>query len=99
MILLANFMNAIASILNVVLNLFEILLILAAIFSWFPQIRYNQGVQMVNTIVDKILAPIRKFMPKYSGFDLAFVIAFILIIFIQSFVVASLFDYAAYLKN
>ena len=67
MILLANFMNAIASILNVVLNLFEILLILAAIFSWFPQIRYNQGVQMVNTIVDKILAPIRKFMPKYSG--------------------------------
>ena len=54
---------------------------------------------MVNTIVDKILAPIRKFMPKYSGFDLAFVIAFILIIFIQAFVVASLFDYAAYLKN
>lgn len=99
MIIISNFMIAIAQVLNVILGLIQILLILAAIFSWFPSLRYNQAVMAINSVVDKILKPIRKFVPTFSGIDLSFIVAFIIVIFVQSFVVASLLEYAVKIKG
>lgn len=99
MILLGNFINGIALVLQVILGLIEIVLVLTAIFSWFPQARYNQTVIFLNMITNIILKPIRKFVPSKSGVDFAFIIALLIVIFLQAFLVTSLFDYAKVIKN
>ncbi|MGI6680223.1 MAG: YggT family protein [Bdellovibrionota bacterium] len=60
MILLGNFINGIALVLQVILGLIEIVLVLTAIFSWFPQARYNQTVIFLNMITNIILKTYKK---------------------------------------
>ncbi|MGI6680224.1 MAG: hypothetical protein ACOX3T_01855 [Bdellovibrionota bacterium] len=38
-------------------------------------------------------------MPSKSGVDFAFIIALLIVIFLQAFLVTSLFDYAKVIKN
>ena len=98
MILIANLLGAIASVLNIVLSLIEIILVLSAVFSWFPACRNNPSCRMVNDAAEYILRPVRKYIHIRSGIDFAYIIAFIIIIFIQAFIISSLFDYAHLLK-
>jgi len=53
------------------------------ILSWFPMQSNNPLVQLVWTITEPILAPIRRFVPRFGMLDLSPMIALILIVIIQ----------------
>lgn len=99
MILLANLMNGVASVFQVILSLIEIILILSAVFSWFPTSQYHPAVRGINAFTNIILRPIRKFIPVCNYIDWSMLVAFIIVVFLQVFLVTSLFDYAAVLKR
>ena len=51
------------------LGIYEYLFIARAIVSWFPMIHGNPIVELLYTITEPILAPIRAVLWKIPGFD------------------------------
>lgn len=59
-------------------------IIARVLLSWFPQIsRYNPVVQVIYTVTEPILRPIRRFMPRSMTVDLSPMIAILLISGVQ----------------
>lgn len=61
-----------------VINVFEILLIIYALLSWFPGAYDSFLGRILRQIVDPILAPIRRFNLVFAGIDFS-VLAVILL--------------------
>jgi YggT family protein len=100
MFLLANLLNALAQVLGVVLTVLYWLIIARALISWVSPDPYNPVVQFLYKTTEPILYPIRKILPfslKF-GIDISPVIAFLVIIFLKSFLVNSLSDLALRLR-
>ena len=60
------------------------------ILSWFPMQSNNPLVQLVWTITEPILAPIRRFVPRVGMLDLTPMVALILIAIIQAVLLRAL---------
>lgn len=100
MFLVANFLIAIARVLDIAVNVVILLIVIRAIVSWVSVDPFNPIVQFLNKTTDPILFPIRKLLPfslKW-GIDISPIIAVLILIFAQSFVVNSLLDIASRLK-
>jgi len=97
MILLANFLQAVARILHLLLMVYVWILILRAIFSWIPVPSATSLTRLLYGLTEPVLGRIRRFIPPYKtgGLDLSPMIAVILLIFIDSFLIKSLSLYAA----
>jgi YggT family protein len=93
--LIANFLEAFASILDIILNLYMWVIIVRALISWVNPDPYNPIVQMLYRITDPVLNRIRRLIPAYSvGIDISPIIAILAIMFLRSFLVQSLFELA-----
>jgi YggT family protein len=93
--LIANFLEAFASILDIILNLYMWVIIVRALISWVNPDPYNPIVQMLYRITDPVLSRIRRLIPAYSvGIDISPIIAILAIMFLRSFLVQSLFELA-----
>ena len=57
------------------------------IISWFPVPANNPIMVLIHTVTEPILAPIRRYVPKFGAFDFTPMIAMLLILFIQSVLV------------
>lgn len=97
MIILSNFLNALATVLNLFLSLFYWLILIRALISWVNPDPYNPLVQFLFRTTEPILQPIRRFLPA-MGIDISPIIAFLGIIFLRSFLVSSLYDLARTLR-
>jgi len=100
MFLLANFLNALAQVLHIVLTVLYWLIIVRALISWVSPDPYNPVVQFLYKATEPVLYPIRKILPfslKF-GIDISPLIAFLVIIFLKSFLVNSLSDLALRLR-
>ena len=101
MILFANFLIAISSIIHVVLRIFIWIVIIRAILSWvqIPSL-YSVSV-ILYYLTEPVLKPVRKFIPPYKlgGIDISPMIIILLILFIDSFLVKSLSQYAQQLLS
>jgi YggT family protein len=100
MFIVANFLVAIARVLDIAINVFIWLIVIRAIVSWVSADPFNPIVQFLNKTTDPILFPIRKLLPfslKW-GIDISPIIAVLILIFAQSFVVNSLIDIATRLR-
>jgi YggT family protein len=96
MFAVSNFLIAIARILDIVLSLYMYILIGRAIISWVNPDPYNPIVRFLNSVTEPVLFRIRKRLPLFfGGIDFSPLIVILAIIFIQSFVVQSLFQMAA----
>lgn len=96
MFILGNFLLAIAKIISIILTIFYWLILIRALISWVNPDPYNQIVQFLYKTTEPILIPIRRVLPiqlKVS-FDLSPIIAFLLIVFLESFLVKSLYGIA-----
>ncbi|MFH1140782.1 MAG: YggT family protein [Chloroflexota bacterium] len=61
------------------------------LLSWFPQVSTtNPLVQLVFTVTEPILSPIRRLLPRMGMFDLSPMIALILVGVIQSVLLKAL---------
>lgn len=96
MFVISNFLEAVAKILDVGLNLYMWIIIGRAVISWLNLDRYNPIVRFLNAVTDPVLYPIRRRLPiSFGGIDFSPVLVIFAIIFLRSFLVKSLLQVAA----
>ena len=90
-----NLLAAIAKILDVVLSIFMWIVIARAILSWVSPDPYNPIVRFIHNITEPVLHQIRKRLPlNFGGMDFSPILVLLAVIFLQQFVVQSLYDLA-----
>lgn len=73
-------MNAVFSIIFLLLQLFELILLARVLLSWFPNIdRSNPLIQFVYDVTEPVLRPIRQMLPATAGIDFSPLIVILLI--------------------
>lgn len=93
--ILQTFLNALGSILHLVLTIYIWIIIIAALCSLVQANPYNKIVQFLYTITEPVYAQIRRVIPTiFGGIDIAPFLLLIVLKFIDLFVVRMLFVYA-----
>jgi YggT family protein len=91
MIILANFFEAIAVVLDYALTFYMWIVVAWAVLSWVSPDPYNPIVRFINTATEPVFYQIRKRLPvNFGGLDISPVIVILAILFLQTFVVNSL---------
>ena len=98
MFVAGNFLYAFANILDMALNIYLWIIFARAILSWVNPDPYNPIVQFLYKVTEPVLNPIRKMMPYGVGIDFSPLIVILVIYFMRSFVVKTLFDIAIRLR-
>jgi YggT family protein len=96
----ANFISAVANILDVLLNIVWWLVLIRALVSWVNPDPANALVQFLYKTTEPILEPIRRRLPLNFrfGLDISPVIVIIVIMFLKSFLIKSLFDWSMWIR-
>jgi len=96
MFVIGNLLNAIASVLALVLNLYMWVVIARAVLSWVNPDPYNPIVRFIYNVTEPVMYRIRSKLPvNFSGIDFSPIIVFLGILFLQKFVVATLHQLAS----
>jgi len=91
MFVLGNLIGAVATVLDVLLNVLGIVLIVNALLSWVRPDPSNPIVRFLDQVSDAVCDPIRRLLPTVvGGLDLAPMIALGVIWVLQTVVVKSL---------
>lgn len=91
MLIFANFLTAVATILDIVLTIFMWVIIARAILSWVSPDPYNPIVRFIHNVTEPVLYRARRLLPvSFGGLDISPIIVLLAIIFLQTFVVKSL---------
>ena len=99
MFILSNFITAIAKVLSIILNIYMWLIIIRAVASWFSPDPYNPIYQFLIRVTEPVLGYIRRILPLRTGMmDLSPIVALLAIIFLQTFLVQSLYGIAISLR-
>jgi YggT family protein len=86
----------VAKILDIGLSLYMWIIIGRAIISWVNPDPYNPIVRFLNAITEPVLYPIRRRLRlHFGGIDFSPVIVILAIIFVQSFLIQTLYQFAA----
>lgn len=95
MILLANLLNGLAVVVEMVLSAAMWMLIISALISWVSPDPFNPIVRFLHAVTHPMLKPVRRFVPPLGGkVDISPIILIILIAFLQTFLVGSMRSYA-----
>jgi YggT family protein len=93
MFVLGNLFEALATVLNYVLQALLIVIFVNALLSWVRPDPNNPIVMFLDRVSDMVCNPIRRMFPTMAGgMDLAPLIAMLLIVLVQQFLVRSLMD-------
>ncbi|MFQ5580400.1 MAG: YggT family protein [Nitrospiria bacterium] len=99
MFVAGNFISALAQVIDVVLQIYMWIIIARALLSWVNPDPYNAIVQFLYKATEPVLYPIRRATGSFgSGLDLSPMIVILAIMFLKSFVVASLYGLASRLR-
>ncbi len=91
MFILANFIRAVAEILNIGLTVFMWIVIAQAILSWVNPDPFNPIVRFINQVTEPVLSQIRRRIPSaVGGIDFSPIIVLLGVVFLKIFVVESL---------
>jgi YggT family protein len=95
----ANFVAALAQVLDYLLWAYVWILFGRVVVSWVNADPYNPIVRFLYNATEPVLARIRRVLPVYAGgFDLSPLVAWVAILFLQRFLVHSLYDLAYTLR-
>jgi YggT family protein len=95
MFALKNLIEALASILNLGLTIYLWVIIARALLSWVNPDPYNPIVRFLYNVTEPVLGWVRRRVPLiFGGLDLTPLLVLLAIIFLQRFLVATLFDLA-----
>jgi YggT family protein len=95
MFVLGNLLGALATVIYYVLEIYMWIIIARAVISWVNPDPYNPIVRFLYSITDPVLLAIRRRLPiSFGGIDFSPILVILAIIFLQRFVVASLYDLA-----
>ena len=99
MIVISNLFAAIAEVLRWVLNIFMWIIIARAILSWVSPDPYNPIVRFIHKVTEPVLYQIRRKIPvSFGGIDFSPIIVLLGVIFLQRFVVQTLYELAISLR-
>jgi len=88
--ILGQLFGSLAFMVEMICNILYFLLVIRIILSWFRVDPYNELIQILYRITDPILAPLRRLPLQAGMIDFSPIVAFILLRFVQSFVVGVL---------
>src|SRR6184192_1992838 len=78
--------GSLGDLLGTLITIFIFILIVRAIFSWFPQMLYSEAGRIVLLATEWYLAPIRRVIPPAGGLDLSFLVGIIILYALAIFV-------------
>ena len=90
----ANFVNAVATLLNAVLTLMFWAILIRALMSWVSPDPSNPLVRGLIQVTDPVLRPAQRLIPPIGGLDLSPVVVLLAIEFLRIFIVNSLHQLA-----
>ena len=91
MLVLGNFLYALAIVLDYGLTIFLWVVIARAVLSWVSPDPYNPIVRFIHNVTEPVLSPIRRALPlNLGGIDISPIIVMMAVIFLQRFLVGSL---------
>jgi len=93
MFVFGNFLTGIAKVLDLALNIYMWIIIIRALISWVNPDPYNPIVRFLIGVTEPVLYRIRRFLPA-MGLDLSPVVAILGIIFLQQFLITTLYQMA-----
>ena len=93
MFVLSNFFAALAKVVDIVLNVYYWLILVRALLSWVNPDPFNPLVRFLERVTEPVLAPVRRLLPAMP-IDLSPLVVFLVILFLQKFLVQTLFDIA-----
>jgi YggT family protein len=92
MFVFGYFLMAIAKILDLVLLCYMWIVIARAVLSWVNPDPFNPIVRFIHNITEPVLYRIRTFLPaSFGGIDFSPIIVLLVVIFLRTFVIGSLF--------
>lgn len=95
MFVVGNFIGAVARVLDVALSLYMWVVVIRALVSWVSPDPYNPVVMFLHRTTEPLLRPVRRRLPTAGlGIDFSPVILILGIIFLQKFLVESLYALA-----
>jgi len=68
------------------INIFILVLIVRAIFSWFPGMLYSEAGRIIVMATEWYLAPIRRVIPPAGGLDISFLVGIVLLYALTIFI-------------
>jgi len=96
MFIIINLLNAIATVIDWILNIYMFLIIARAVISWVNPDPYNPIVNFLYQTTEPVLYRIRRYLPfRGMAIDISPLIAFIIIYFIDIFFVGTIRDIAS----
>ena len=95
MFILANLLAAVATIIHYVLTIYMWLIIARAVISWVNPDPYNPIVRFLYQVTEPVLFRVRRLLPLTAGgIDFSPIIVFVIIIFLDSFLVRTIQEIA-----
>lgn len=99
MFIIINLLDAIAIVIHYVLMIYMWLIIIRSVLSWVNPDPYNPIVNFLNQATEPVLYRIRRYLPfRAMAIDISPIIVFILIIFLDRFLVGTIQDIVSGLK-
>jgi YggT family protein len=99
MFILSNFLAALAQLLDYVLWAYSWILLGRVVVSWFNVDDQNPLVRFLYATTEPVLAPVRRRMPVFAvGLDLSPFVVWFAVLFLQRFLVRSLYELAFALR-
>ena len=92
--ILANFIDAVAFLINAVLTLMFWIILIRVLMSWVSPDPYNPLVRALYQLTDPILRPAQRLIPPIGGLDLSPIVVLLGIQFLKLFLVQSLHQIA-----
>ena len=89
-----NFFIAAAQVINIVLDIYFWVVIIASVITWVNPDPYNPIVRFLHRVTDPVLNPIRRLIGGRLGpLDISPLIVILAIYFLRSFLVSSLIEF------
>ena len=99
MIVFGNFLKAVATVVDIGLNLYMWIIVARAVISWVNPDPYNPIVRFLTSVTEPLLYQVRRRLPlNLGGIDFSPFIVILAIIFLQTFLVESLLQFATQLQ-
>lgn len=100
MFVIGNLVIALANVLDIILDIYKWVVIIAALISWVNPDPYNPIVRFLYSVTEPVLRPIRRIVGFRLGpIDISPIIVILLIIFIQKFLISSLLELGYKIKG
>lgn len=98
MFVLANLIDASATVIYYLLTIYMWIIIIRALISWVNPDPYNPIVRFLYQATEPVFYPIRRRLPFMGGIDLSPIIVLLIIIFLQVFLIKTLNELALRLR-